>query len=117
MDVSSYVEGLRNRAQLWAKECERARQEAREDAKKMASFLAEVGARKVILFGSLARGDEFTPLSDIDLAVEGLDWPAYWRILSKLQRMSTFNVDLVILEDADPEFRQRIVQEGEDLTQ
>ncbi|NPV80673.1 MAG: nucleotidyltransferase domain-containing protein [Firmicutes bacterium] len=83
----------------------------------MASFLTEAGASKVVLFGSLTRSDRFTPRSDIDLAVEGIDWSTYWRILSKLHRMSVFNVDLVVLEDADPEFRQRILQEGKDLSQ
>lgn len=117
LDVTPYVEGLRDRARLWAEECETARQNARKDAKKMASFLAEAGATRVILFGSLARSDGFTPQSDIDLATEGLDWPTYWRTLSALHQMSEFNVDLVILEDADPEFRQRIVQGGEDLLQ
>ncbi len=117
LDVTPYVEGLRSRAKLWAAECETARQNARKDAQKMASFLAEAGATRVILFGSLARGDGFTPQSDIDLATEGLDWPTYWRTLSALHRMSEFNVDLVILEDAEPEFRQRIVQGGEDLLQ
>lgn len=115
MDVRPYVEGLGNRARSWAKQCESARQRAREDAKKMAAFLVAAGASKVVLFGSLVGGARFTPQSNIDLAVEGIDWPAYWRILSELERMSAFNVDLVILEDADPEFGQRIILEGEDL--
>ena len=35
-------------------------------------------ARRVILFGSLARIESFHPRSDVDLAVEGLTGTDYW---------------------------------------
>jgi uncharacterized protein len=38
--------------------------------KQIGEFSAEAGARRVLLFGSRARGDNL-PKSDIDLAVEG----------------------------------------------
>ena len=69
-----------------------------------------------MLFGSLARGDGFTPLSDIDLAVEGIAWSDYWRVFSEVSKLTSFGVDLVVLEDASPEFRHRIYLEGEDLS-
>ena len=41
-------------------------------ARKAAAVLREYGAVKVILFGSLARKEDFEPRSDIDLAVWGI---------------------------------------------
>lgn len=113
VDVTPYVEGMRQRARSWAKQCETARLAAREDIKSIASYLVQAGASRVVLFGSLLRPHEFTPLSDIDLAVEGLTWPAYWKVLSAVHKMTSFHVDLVMLEDASAEFCQRILLEGE----
>lgn|GEM_PF-684704 len=116
VDVAPYVAGVRRRARLWAKECERAQRAARADARRIALRLMEAGATRVMLFGSLARGDGFTPLSDIDLAVEGIAWSDYWRVFSEVSKLTSFGVDLVVLEDASPEFRHRIYLEGEDLS-
>ena len=79
------------------------------------SLLLDRCATRVVLFGSLAREKDFTPDSDIDLATEGISWPAYWRILSTLQHMTSFKVDLVVLEDAGPDLRQRVLREGVEL--
>ncbi len=46
-------------------------------------FLTGLGARKVLLFGSLARG-EFRTDSDVDLAVEGLPSEVYFRAVGEL---------------------------------
>ncbi|MCR4403377.1 MAG: nucleotidyltransferase domain-containing protein [Firmicutes bacterium] len=116
VDVGPYVDGIRRRARLWAKECEKAQRAAKADAKKIALRLSEAGAARVILFGSLASGDGFTPLSDIDLAVEGITWSEYWRVFSEVSKLTSFGVDLVVLEDASPELRRRVFQEGEDLS-
>ncbi len=116
MDVRPYVEGIRRQARLWSRECRKARLVAKEDARRIASRLAEAGATRVVLFGSLARGDDFTPVSDIDLAVEGITWSDYWRVLSAVRKLTSFGVDLVVLEDASPELRRRILLEGEDLS-
>lgn len=113
MDVKPYVEGMRQRARLWERQCEQARRTAREDARRIASYLIQAGASKVVLFGSLLPAHGFTPLSDIDLAVEGLTWPDYWRVLSAVRGLTSFDIDLVMLEDASPELHQRIFLEGE----
>ena len=115
VDVKPYTDSIRRRAEAWAAQCEAARRTARQDAEKLASFLTAKGATKVVLFGSLAREKDFTPDSDIDLATEGISWPAYWRILSTLQHMTSFKVDLVVLEDAGPDLRQRVLREGVEL--
>ena len=52
-------------------------------ARELAKMLKEqFGVRKIVLFGSLARTSWFTPSSDVDLAVEGLETREYWRAWS-----------------------------------
>jgi len=72
------------------------------------------GARKVILFGSLVRGDA-RPDSDIDLAVEGLAPADTFRALARATGVAGRHVDLVPLEDARPEVLAIIAREGEVL--
>ena len=96
---------------------ERKREEAlRERAREKARLVADVlkkkfGARQVILFGSLARGD-FREGSDIDLLVEGISgsyWDAY---LSAERAAAPFVVSLVCLEDASPALLDCARKEG-----
>jgi len=88
--------------------CRRARAAAEAAAERLA---VQVGARKVVLFGSLARG-AFRPGSDIDLAIEGL---AEGRILEALAAASEaceFEVNVVPVERARPYIQQAIEAEG-----
>ncbi|MCB9727200.1 MAG: nucleotidyltransferase domain-containing protein [Deltaproteobacteria bacterium] len=72
------------------------------------------GARRVVLFGSLATG-EVHEGSDVDLAVEGLPKLAYFDALAALMDAMETRVDLVRLEDAPPSLAARIEAEGEPL--
>jgi len=72
----------------------------------------EFGARKVILFGSLVRGDA-RPDSDIDLAVEGLAPAETFRALARAAEVAGRHVDLVPLEGTRPEVLAIIEREGE----
>lgn len=69
------------------------------------------GARRVILFGSLAGHAPWHSRSDVDLAVEGLAdedfFPAYSACIDVLPR--GIELDLVQLEKAYPELRARIL--------
>lgn len=64
----------------------------------IADFAHEAGAKRVILFGSRARGTS-RPKSDIDLAVEGC--PDFDALYDRLQNelWSLLNVDVVELND------------------
>jgi len=68
--------------------------------------------RRVILFGSLARGS-FAPGSDIDLAVEGLPPGDFFTALAEANRLTRFWVDLKPLEELQPHFRERVLATGE----
>lgn len=72
------------------------------------------GARRVILFGSLARGD-VTERSDVDLAVEGLRSAEYFTAIADLQGLFDSPVDLVEVETASSSLRQRLAFEGIEL--
>jgi uncharacterized protein len=103
---ADYIEAFRER---WA-EAEASRQAEALRARQVAEHLAAVlrerfRARRVLLVGSLARGT-FREGSDIDLAVEGLAPAHLFRAGAVLEREAAgFEVDLVPLEDADPEYR------------
>ena len=81
----------------------------------IAQFAREAGAKRVILFGSRARGTNY-PKSDIDLAIEGCpDFPALQDRLQEelwsLLRLDIVNLD-VRLSD---ELRLEIARDGKVL--
>lgn len=74
------------------------------------------GARRVILFGSLALGAGFSPHSDVDLAVEGLTGDDYWDAWRAVEDIITdWPVDLVDIEAAGESLRQAILRYGTEL--
>lgn len=78
----------------------------------IAEFARDAGARRVLLFGSRARGTS-QPRSDIDLAVEGC--PDFDRLSDRLQDelWSLLRVDVVNLDaDVSEELRREIARDG-----
>jgi len=69
---------------------------------------------RVYLIGSLAHPEDFHERSDIDLAVEGLPSHLYFKALAELWRElpAGLELDLIPLEDVDPDFLKRILKEG-----
>jgi uncharacterized protein len=90
--------------------------EARAVAAQIArELMIRFGATRVVLFGSLIRED-FSALSDIDLAVWGVPPPDYYRAVAFASGFSkTWKVNLLDPEDCSPSLRQHIVQEGIEL--
>lgn len=91
-----------------------------EDAKAVAVAIANelkarFGARRVVLFGSLARGD-FHEWSDLDLAVWGVSSGDYYRAVAFASGFSeAFKVDLVDAEDCSETLRRHIQEESIEL--
>lgn len=81
-----------------------------ESAKMCAKILYRAGARQVWLFGSLAKGIKVSQLSDIDLAVVGMSRERAFTLKKKLRLETGEKVDLVVLETANPGFRNSIIQ-------
>jgi len=98
-----------------------AAQEAREElvgkAREAASLLkARFGAKRVVLFGSLAHQAWFSPESDMDLAVEGLQGSDYWEAWRRVEEIvENCSIDLVEIETARLSLLQAIQRHGIEL--
>ncbi|TVR62127.1 MAG: nucleotidyltransferase domain-containing protein [Spirochaetaceae bacterium] len=67
----------------------------------------------VYQWGSVLRPEKFTEVSDIDIAVEGVDDPAQFsELLGEAEDMTRLPLDIVQLEHIEPEFRELIVRYG-----
>lgn len=75
-------------------------------------LISRFGAKKVVTFGSLARGD-FGRRSDIDLAVWGIPPAHFYRAVAFACGFSgSWRVDLVDAEDCSESLREVINREG-----
>ncbi len=73
-------------------------------------FAGKAGVRRVILFGSRARGTNHAR-SDVDLAVSGGDFDAfYWDVMERMPPLLSF--DVVHLEEAGEALREEIRRDG-----
>lgn len=76
------------------------------------ALVERLHARRVLLFGSLARGSA-GPGSDVDLWVEGLPAEAYLDAVSLVREAVTAtDVDLVRAEWSRPSVHERVLREG-----
>lgn len=91
-------------------------QEARGVAKQIArELIRRFGAKRVVLFGSLARGD-FSSWSDIDLAVWGIPATDFFRAVAFACGISdVWKVDLVDVQDCSSTLKEVILKEGTEL--
>ena len=90
---------------------------ARQLAKEAADLLREqFGATRVRAFGSLVHRERFTPWSDIDLAVWGLEGADYFAAVARLQDLDPdIGIDLVAIPHCRASLLKQILEEGEDL--
>jgi predicted nucleotidyltransferase len=76
-------------------------------------FKKRFGAKKVILFGSMAHAAWFVPDSDVDLAVEGLRSEDYWKAWEAAEEMIPgMPVDLIDVESATESLKKAIYRYG-----
>lgn len=93
------------------------RQAAWEIAQRAAALLkADYGVSRVVLFGSLSRDEPFSPHSDIDLAVWGLDERLYYRVVSRLLDLDpSIEIDLLRVETLSDDLIRAIETTGMQL--
>ncbi len=115
-DIKPYAEGLRKRnAEAEALMAQR-KNAAAQEAKRIARFLREkYGCVRVVGVGSAFNSKDFTEHSDIDLVVYGLPKGKYFSICAELCDLTSFEIDLVPAEDANPLVLERVVEEGVEL--
>jgi predicted nucleotidyltransferase len=112
-EVAQYRDAAR-RERVRREELRRTREHrAQELAGQAANLLRErFGATRVVLFGSLARGD-FSLWSDVDIAVWGTD-PGRWLdvIWDVFELAADIDVNVVIAEGASPGLLATVEREG-----
>jgi len=83
-------------------------------ARKAADLLRrEYGVERIVLFGSLVRGELFHIRSDIDLAVWGLDEKHYYRAVARLLALdAAYPIDLIRGEEIPASLLAVIEREG-----
>jgi predicted nucleotidyltransferase len=77
---------------------------------------SKFGAKRVILFGSLAHAGWFVEDSDVDLVVEGVPSEKYWQAWKFLEEsISDRPVDLIDIETAGESLKRAIDRYGVEL--
>jgi len=93
------------------------RERALEISREAARVLRKkYGAKRVVLFGSLARRSLFAPASDIDLYTEGIPGNRFFEAEAEIEKIAKgFRVDLVEKKECTPQLLREIEAEGIDL--
>jgi predicted nucleotidyltransferase len=112
MEIDRFVRYHRQRLDRRSAARARLKAELRARLPAVAAALTRLGARRVILFGSLA-SDRFEEDSDVDLAVEGLPTGSLIDAIAEASRVLHRPVDLIRIEAASPRLRARIQADGE----
>lgn len=111
-----YLTAWQKRSLLEGAANEVAAQSALKIARSLARLLVDrFGARRVVLTGSLARGD-FVQGSDIDLAAEGIAADSFYQAGAELEAEAEgLGVDLVPIESASAAYLEALSRDGVEL--
>jgi uncharacterized protein len=107
--MQGYILTAQRQEQCRQEQLEHRRQQGLAGAATAAAQLKQLGATKVVLFGSLL-DESFHEQSDMDLAVWGLPENLYFRAVAQLQGIAGFEVDLVEAQNAMPHVVVAIAQ-------
>ena len=92
------------------------RELALADARRIAAYLFEQGARRVVGIGSAFEpARPFTDRSDIDLVVEGIEPDRFFSVSAGAAAMTDFRLDLTALEVATTALRRVVSEDGVEL--
>lgn len=88
--------------------------QASQDAEAIIRMIIEKFAPKAIYqWGSVLDGRQFSDISDIDIAVEGLgSAERYYAMLGEAEQLTRFPLDLVEMEHIEPEYADLIRKNG-----
>lgn len=114
--MAIYRASAKRRSQATQQQIHQRRQQGWVVAHQAAHLLKHAFAvHKVAVFGSLLH-PWFSPSSDIDLAVWGMDAQSYWLAVAQLQDLaSEFEIDLVNMSYCPDALKAVILQAGQVL--
>ncbi len=81
------------------------------DIERVKSILRRYGAKKIILYGSLARGD-YKADSDIDICYEGIPDKYYFRVIAECLMITQRRINILDFENMEGYFKDRVLKEG-----
>ncbi|AYO29926.1 nucleotidyltransferase domain-containing protein [Biomaibacter acetigenes] len=113
-EMASYREYMKKMIDIEKQKLNMRYEKAWEVAKQIACLLRQkYSAKKVWVFGSLAKKEMFNPWSDIDIAVEGIPHELYYKAIAEVISLSPeYKIDIVDIWDCSPLFRENIQKEG-----
>lgn len=92
------------------------RERALADAQRIATYLFDQGARRVVGVGSTFDATRpFTDRSDIDLVVAGIEPQEFYAVSARAAALTDFTLDLTPFENMTASFRRDLDQYGVDL--
>jgi predicted nucleotidyltransferase len=88
--------------------------QARRDYQKIIDFIIErYNPKRIYQWGSLLNRENFTEMSDIDIALEGItSAEQIFDIYGAIMNMTDFSIDLIQIEKIEPEFAELIKAKG-----
>lgn len=107
---AEYIEGWKEKERLLEIRLSSLREKVWELLPAVADRLKSLGAKRVIVFGSLIEG-EFNLDSDIDIAVEGLPECNFIESIIEIEKILTpahIDFDLILYERAHPWIKDRV---------
>lgn len=79
----------------------------------VAMIIEKFDPQAIYQWGSVLKGDHFSEISDIDIAVEGLhSAERYFAMLGEAEALTHFPLDLVEMEHIEPEYADLIRKHG-----
>ncbi len=88
-------------------------QDAERDARQIvAMIVARYEPARIYQWGSVLQPKKFTAMSDIDIAIEGIDSIRMLSVLADAEELTRFPLDIVRLESVEPAFRRAILKKG-----
>jgi len=113
-DLEAARRAYRQRQEAKRRELADLHARAVEEAERaMALIVERYRPRRVVQWGSLLRPERFTRVSDIDIAVEGIeDMSAWSRMEAEVEALVTFPLDLVPLDRIRAQHREDILRAG-----